>query len=132
MKEGVKKRRAVYCAREEWAWVSAQASASGMGIGDYLAHCGLNMEIPEGGVEKPANEPVLSPDEQRQLLGQVNELSRLSKTQFGRDRPSDPDMLGMVRICFEVARTDYLDKYGSFAFDELMEEVERGVGDSTP
>ena len=132
MNGGDKKRRGVYCPREEWTWLSAQASASGMGIGDYLVYCGLNVEVPEGGVEKPTNEAALSSDEQHQLLEQVDELSRLNKAQFGRNHGDGPDMLGMIRVCFEVASADYLDKYGSFAFDELMKEVKRGIGDVTP
>ena len=132
MKESVKIPRGVYCTDEEWTWVSAQAKASGMTIVDYLVHCGLNVEVPEGGVEKPSSEAALSPDEQRRLLGQVEELTELNKAQFGRTRSGEPDMLGMVRVCFELARADYLDKYGSFAFDDLMEEVAKGMGSETP
>ena len=131
MSERGKKRRGIYCTKEEWAWVSAQARASGIGIGQYLVHCGLNVEVPEGGVEKPTGEAALSPDEQRQLVDQIDELWKLNKAQFGRDRPDDPDVFGMVRVCFEQARSLYLDKYGSFAFDKLLEEVERGVGGDT-
>ena len=129
MSKDGKRPRGIYCTKEEWAWVTAQAKTSGMRIGEYLVHCGLTVEVPEGGVEKPTNATALSPDELRQLLDLLTELVKSNETLFGRHQKGEPDMLGMIRVCFECARADYLDKYGSFAYDELVDEVQRDINE---